>query len=527
MSAARARRLGGRSLIAVALFGGLMATSINATATVANIQVTPDVPHSYQEPTLVVDPHNAAHLAVSYQDGLQKPPCGLSLSRDTGATWTNSVVAGPGGQLPLPAGYDTCRDTALSFGPEGTLYYVVQASDSNRFNVSTVSVTSSSDGGRTFAPLVPVAPSSTDTTDLGYYQPSIAVDVSNGRVSIAWLHYLQFSQDTVVETASSSDHGHTFSSPVRISPAEETKTGSVAMVAGSGRVVVAWLDATAWSVAKGQGGATPCPANGCPPLLAHVRTSTDNGASFGQMVTVDDHIASGANDPWRFSRLLTMTARASLQPLVIAWWEPQADLNRVVVARSSDRGAQWFQPQVVTPPAGHDADEQDRAMLAVAPNGRIDMGYADLTPADATGTRTQSIYTASSTDGGATFAAGQLVSDQASNASIGPARPPGGAQPPSDPSRGAWFGRHFGLSATDGSTLLVWADSRRGTLTDGRQDVLFARLSAVRTASDATSAQGGSDSGRIIVIAVAAAAALIVVIAVVSIALRRWRRAHS
>lgn len=527
MTSRDARRLGSRLLISLALLAAVIATTTTAAGAAANVQVTPDVPHSYQEPTLVIDPHNPAHLAVSYQDGLQKPPCGLALSSDNGATWTNSVIAGTGGQLTLPTGYDTCRDTALSYGPDGTLYYVVQASASNRFNVSTVAMTSSSDGGKTFAPLVPVAPSSTDTTDLGYYQPSIAVDPSSGRVFIAWLHYLQFSQDTVVESASSSDRGHTFSAAVRISPDEEAKTGSVAVAADGSRVVVAWLDATAWNVAKGQTGAAPCPASGCPPLVARARTSTDQGRTFGQLVTVDDHIASGANDPWRFSRLLTMTSRAGMKPLVMAWWEPQSGLNRVVVATSRDRGEHWSQAHFMTPPAGRDADEQDRSMLAVAPNGRIDLGYADLTPPDASGTRMQSIYTTSSTDGGATFAGAQVVSDQQSNTSVGPARPPGGAQPPSDPSRGAWFGRHFALGATDASTMVAWADSRHGTTTDGRQDVFFAREVAVSMASNTTSVQGNSDSGRTIVIVVVAAVVLILIIALASIIVRRRRHAAS
>lgn len=508
--------------VVVAASAATIPAAAAAAAAPANVAVTPAQPRSYQEPTLAVDPRSASHLAVSYQDGLQKPLCGLATSNDAGATWTNRTLAGPGGLLTLPAGYDTCRDTAIAFGPDGTLFYVVQASDSNRFNVSTVTIAASRDGGATFSPLVPVRPATTDTTDIGFYQPSVAVDATSGRVHVAWLHYRQFSQNTVVETASSTDHGRTFSAPVQVSADGQTQTGSVTVVAGQGgRVTVAWLDATAWIHAKGPSGSAPCPAGGCPPFAVEVRTSTDQGRSFGSMVTVDNHVASGSNDPWRFSRLLTMAGGTAAGPLALAWWEPSGGFNRVVVAASSDRGAHWSAPSPVAPPAGHEGDEQDRAMLAVAPSGRVDLAYADLTPADASGARAQSVFEAFSTDGGRAFSAARQVTDVASNTSVGPARPPGGSQPPSDPSRGAWFGRHFGLVALDAATLVAWADSRRGTPPDGRQDVYFARVVAATPASTTTSAPAGDSARVILIVAVAVVVALAIAVALFIVVRRR------
>lgn len=443
-----------------------------------NVAVTPATLAPFQNPTVAIDPTDGRQLAVSYQEGLTGPRCDLARSRDGGWAWSTRVVIGPGGQWPVPTGFDTCRDTVVAYGPDGSLYYLAQVSDSTNGNYSQLFMTVSADGGTTFGQPVQVRASEVGAPDnghLGTFQPAMAVDPVSGRVYVTWLHYDVYSLYTFVEVASSGDHGATFTAPLQLSavdPNQNQQSGSVTTaVDAAGRVSVAWVDATAWRAAKGPYGGDPCPTGGCPPFVVLLASSSDQGASFGQPVVVDAGVASGVNDPWRFSHLLALAAGAPGQ-LSLAWWEPQDGLNRVMQTASADGGATWRPPSPVGAAAGTAGHEQDRPMVSMAPGGRVDVAFYDLAPVQG-GTRLQDVYVASAPSPGAAFAPPRKLSTAPSDTSVGPPAPPGFGQPPSDPSRPAWFGRHLGI-ASGRTPVVAWTDSRRGTVADGKQDVYLA-----------------------------------------------------
>lgn len=480
----RARRAVKR-ILGIAALATILAAVTTAAAgaqTVASndIPITDTQLHSYQQPTVAVDPINAKHLAVSFQDGLQTPPCYLAQSFDTGATWSVQTVMGPGGKLAIPSGafaYDTCRNQLIVFGPSGIMYYVVQVSSSTHFNFSEIVVTTTTDNGATFtAPVLISTSDTTDSTDIGTFQPSAAVDPSNGELYVTWLHYRQFATYTYVEVSSSTDNGKTFTNRQQLSivdPKENQQTGSVVVgVDATGEVFVAWLDALNWRNAKGQFGVDPCPAYpaGCPPFELLIRSSTDHGKTFSAQRTVDPAITSGQNDPWRFSHLVSLSVGPAAGELSMDWTEPVNGLNRIEFTHSPDAGATWSTPLPISPPPGLGADEQDRALVSVAANGRINVAYYDLTPADSSGNRLQDTYEASSTDGGVSFGTPVKLSSAQSSTDVGP------PNPGTDLARVSWFGRNFGLASSGDTAYVAWTDSRRGTVDNTKQDVFFASV---------------------------------------------------
>src|SRR5206468_2532352 len=113
------------ALAAVAL--SALPSAADAEAQPANVPVSRGDLYAYQDPWLAADPTDSRHLAVAYREGDQRDLCLLSQSRDAGRTWTTEDLLGPRGRLRWPAGFSLCYEGVVAFGPDGTLYFVVQA----------------------------------------------------------------------------------------------------------------------------------------------------------------------------------------------------------------------------------------------------------------------------------------------------------------------------------------------------------------------------------------------------------------
>jgi len=133
---------------------------------------------------------------------------------------------------------------------------------------------------------------------------------------------------------------------------------------------------------------------------------------------------------------------------------------------SSDRGQTWSVPvRVNDDPAG---TVQSFPQVAVGAGGRVDVTWFDGRhgyPGPG-GTRLGDIYTARSSDGGASFAANRRVTDRSFNRDVG-----------IDAALGSYF--FYGpvsQSLADGGLLTAWMDSRAGDVDNGVQDVFLSRL---------------------------------------------------
>lgn len=148
--------------------------------------------------------------------------------------------------------------------------------------------------------------------------------------------------------------------------------------------------------------------------------------------------------------------------LAVAWWDTGGyslgGTARVSVATSDDSTSTWRTTMAACLPPGLSADQQHRPMLSVAPDGRLDLACYDLNSGGH-----QSVYCASASRIGATFATPVRIDSDVSSASVGPASDDGRAS----------FGDHLAVASTNDRVDVAWTDTRSGLT---HQAIFFAAL---------------------------------------------------
>lgn len=481
------RGLVGVALVAVAMVGGSHSAAAGSAA--PNVAVTSTKPYSFQQPSLAVDPRNPQRMAVSYREGGQRSVCSLALSKDGGATWHTQDLIGPQGRLPWDSTNTLCYESVAAYGPDGTLYYAVQAAISFRDPFSRVLVTSSPDGVA-FTDPVDVDPGtkSRNPGDLGGgdWYPRLAVSPTSGELFVRWTHYASRNASAQSVVASSTDRGVKFSTPVVASPAADSTTSTslidsygTAIAAGTnGIVYTSWLDLTKRNA--GCSNARPAATSTCAlPVPLEVAVSRDAGRSFAPPVTVApavDFGCPGRNvagttalascDNLHFDRgpeAFSLLAGSTPGMAAVAFWggDPE-NPARISLAVTRNTGVTWTSPKQVGTIKDAANDEQNRPVLAQAPGGRIDMAYYDTSNGGS-----QDVYLVTSDDAGATFSAPQLVTTASSNINVGPVSEDG-VHP--------GFGEWLGLESSNSSAQIAWTDTRRGTVDSAKQDIYFASV---------------------------------------------------
>jgi len=129
-----------------------------------------------------------------------------------------------------------------------------------------------------------------------------------------------------------------------------------------------------------------------------------------------------------------------------AWIDGRGDAADILVARTADGGVTWAGPVRANDDPASTGVGQDEPWLAYAPSGTLALAWRDRR-AGGPGPFTVpfELYTATSADNGATFAANRRLSDAVS------------------PSPDLESGNDFiAVSATDAAIGVVWADHRSG-----------------------------------------------------------------
>ena len=475
-------------LAAAALSGG--SRSVAADTATPNVAVTSIKPYSYQQPTLAVDPKNPQRMAIAYREGAARSLCSLAISNDGGATWHTQDLIGPqGGRLPWDATNTLCYESTAAYGPDGTLYYAVQASISFRDPFSRVLVTSSPDGVA-FTDPVDVDPG-TKTRNPGDagggdWYPRLAVNPTSGELYVRWTHYASRNVSAQSLVASSTDHGVRFSTPVVATPAADTASstslidsyGTSLAAAADGTVYTSWLDLTKRNA--GCSNARPAATSTCSlPVPLEVAASRDGGRSFAApavVATAVDFGCPGRNvagttslascDNLHFDRgpeAFSLLAGSTPGMAVLAWWGGDPENSaRMSVATTHNYGSTWSSPKTVGTLHAAPGDEQQRPALSQAPGGRIDMAYYD----DSNG-GSQDVYLASSDDSGVSWSTPQLVTTESSNINVGPVSEDG-VHP--------GFGEWLSIVSSNASANVAWTDTRRGTVDSAKQDIYFASV---------------------------------------------------
>ena len=256
-----------------------------------------------------------------------------------------------------------CRNPAVAFGPDETLYVAYEAARLSGF--AQVELVRSSNGAATFGSPVLLDP---DAAGGGDREPSIVAGKA-GRVVVSFQRYGEDEDSAAVEVVTSSDRGRTFSPPVAVSPPDQNAVGSRASLALYARTLyVGWVDGSAVDLDEGGGTARIALA-----------ASRDGGRTFGPARTVAEAPSGcGPNDDCG-NRYPAVSIVASSAARVVAAWNAGAFPNpaRISFSRSADGGRRWTAPKTFAALPGSTDRDQYGPDLAAAPDGRIDLVFLD------------------------------------------------------------------------------------------------------------------------------------------------------
>jgi hypothetical protein len=439
---------------------------------------------SQNEPTVAVDPQNTQVVAAGSNDYCTAIVngdtwAGYYRSTDGGSTWQDSLVPGypddsSAAGLASPA-HGSCAaagDPSQSFDREGRLFYAFICFNRSRPINGSVYVARYTNDGGAYDRTVLVkrgTPSGLFLTGLFQDKINLTADQTtgshSGNVYVAWSQYNGFAPTNAVLFSRSTDHGLTFSPPIRVTPVSlGTASFADLAVAPDGAVYLTFLT-------------YPSPSN--PSTDVWLSKSTDGGASFGPPAHVatiaifdsSEFSGNGASDcgdgPFAcpsgltFSRFSSAPAVAADATGVHVVWNAELPSGQSkVFVRNSPDGISWPTPAITLDavPVGHqwtpDIASHGGVINLVFYDSRSDPAYSpSLPPGDtASGTNSGDVvqtYLATSTDGGASWSERQ-ISTHGSNfnwETHGSRRDP-------------FWGDYIYVSAAGGAVMAAWTDSR-------------------------------------------------------------------
>lgn len=424
------------------------------------------------EPTIAVDPAAQNILLAGSNDEQLEPVCngtdcsfaanvgsdGLYVSTNGGSSWANEGLL-PGFTDPSGEGtYVSDGDPGIVFGPHGSgqrAYYVGlasyatgQAKGNQAPELITVSHSDGGSSGTDFSlgnwssPVVAA-------TGHGYKfndKPAIWADPNSGTVYVSWTQFRDIPGCAEpIMVSYSTDGGDTWSRPNQItaahncSPALGGRQGSVIRTDSAGNAYLFWEDSDRTG------------------SIIAFAVSHDGGRKWSHprkvasLTDIADPIP-GAN--FRTDSFPSVAIDQSSGTIYVAYADATSGNGRIVVTTSSDGGADWSSPKAVSNDANGYAFFQG---LDVAPNGRVDLAWQQLTTSDpstyGTGNASIDSYYSYSSNSGSSWTSPEKVSTASSD-------PAASAQ--NDLTRQFW-GDYNTLVSTNDSAFFIYTDSRNGS----------------------------------------------------------------
>ena len=379
---------------------------------VVDISNTPRLAET--EEYICADPSNPQHLIMGSNvtepltpQGLPAPLPGVNgdgivdiavySSQNGGRSWTASRLPEGGlgsDALPLPpiasvpsefanAGNVVNADQSCAFDRHGNAYYASANFSTALPGDSRVRVWRSTDGGRSFGTPVIAASSVRDSLANKPFiatldRPFLAVDNSGGpHDGTVYVGYEDFVEQTVlnpVQEVRSTDHGKTFSSPVRVDdPAQDTQADPREMpsVDGHGNLYVVY------DVGGNQEGG-PLTA----PLTLMVSRSSDGGQSFSHFV-VDRNVHRPTDPDEAEPGFVEFISAIAADPrrsgrVAVAWPEATSAGSSKIVLRYSTDGGKRFSPRIdVATGPGASGNQHDHVSVTYLPDGRLAVVWRD------------------------------------------------------------------------------------------------------------------------------------------------------
>jgi hypothetical protein len=494
---------GRRFLFALAAMASVVAASVEVLPAVAggDVRITRDAsPGSYvrydgatdptmhacstgrraqNEPAVAVDPRNSSVVVAGSNDYCAQiingdTWAGYYRSTDGGSSWSDSLVPGypkdnsPAG-LASPA-HGRCAaagDPTQAFDTQGRVFYgFICFNRAQPVNGSTYVATYDQDGAH-YVRTVLIDSGTPSANFAGLFQDKINVTVDqtagsrSGYVYVAWAKYSGYAANNVILFSRSTDHGQTFSRPIRITPGLAQEQFADLAVGPDGAVYLTFRTYASpsptfhaiWLVKSTDGGVSW----GAPRLVA--RITPFDSAQFGADDCGDGPIACTTGLTYsRFASLSAVAADAT--GVHVVWSAENASGQARIYVRNSPDGLTW--PGAATTldstPVGHqyfpDVASAGGLITVVFYDSRADASYSPSLPPGDTAAGTNSggavdTFVARSVDGGLTWSE-QEVSSVSSNynwETHGSRRDP-------------FWGDYIYVSAVPGAVNVVFTDSR-------------------------------------------------------------------
>jgi len=440
---------------------------------------------SQNEPTVAVDPHNTSVVTSGSNDYCAAIVngdtwTGYYRSTDGGSSWQDSLVPGypadtsaGGTASPAHGSCGAAGDPSQAFDNAGRLFYSFICFNRGKPVNGGIYVARYTNDGSSYDRTVLVkkgAPSALfEASGLFQDKDNIAVDQTNGpnsgNVYVAWSQYSGQAGNNAVLLSRSTDHGLTFSQPIKVTPkAHGTASFADVAVGPDGAVYVSAID---------------YPSANDPSTDIWVAKSTDGGATFGPAVVVasidqfdsSQYSGNGPSDcgdgpfacptGFTFSRFFSSEAvAADASGVHVVWAARTASGQSKVFVRNSPDGISWPTPAATIDAiaTGHqwfpDIASSGGTISVVFYDSRADPAYSPALPPGNTASGANSgdvvnTYVAQSTNGGSSWSETQ-VSSVGSNF---------GWETHASRRDGFW-GDYLYISAVGGTVKAAWTDSR-------------------------------------------------------------------
>jgi hypothetical protein len=434
---------------------------------------------SQNEPTVAVDPRSPEVVTAGSNDYCAQIVngdtwAGYYRSTDGGATWRDSLVPGypqdssPAGQAsPAHGRCKSAGDPTQAFDTQGNLFYgFICFNRAQPVNGSTYVATYDQDGAH-YVRTVLIDSGTPSANFAGLFQDKINLTVDqtagprSGYVYVAWAKYSGYAANNVILFSRSTDHGQTFSRPIRVTPGLAQEQFVDLAVGPDGALYATFRTYSnppaagnaIWLVKSSDGG-----VNWSRPKLVAGITPFDS-TQFGGDDCGDGPFACATGLTYsRFASLSAVAADAA--GVHVVWSAENAAGQARIYVRNSPDGLSWPGPasNLDSVPVGHqyfpDIASADGVITVVFYDSRVDSAYSpSLPPGDTAAGKSSGgsvdTFVARSTDGGATWSE-QMVSTVSSNynwETHGSRRDP-------------FWGDYIYVSAVPGAVNVVFTDSR-------------------------------------------------------------------